>query len=195
MTAPALMGAVLAGGSSTRMGRDKALLDFDGQPLIDRAIAALAEVCGSVVVAGPQRPGVDAIFLADAPGEGPLAGIVAALRYARTPLVAVLAVDMPLASSRVFSNLAAAWHGEPAVAPYGGGSVQPLHAVYATSAADQLADVLEAGQRSPRAAVERLGGVVLRAQDYDPHGEAGEFWSNVNRPSDLWALAGRRARP
>ena len=75
-----LLGAVLAGGRSTRFGSDKALALLDGKPLIEHAIDALAAQVDAVIVCGreygdwvPDRP---------EPGLGPLAGINAALHAA-----------------------------------------------------------------------------------------------------------------
>lgn len=185
-----MTGLVLAGGQARRMGGDKATLVVEGRRLIDRAIEVLQSVCGEVVVAARDRPleGLDVSVLQDAQGEGPLAGIVAGLCWAKTPLVAVLAVDMPRASAAVFDRLAAAHRDEPAVAPRAGGVVQPLHAVYATAAAGRFAALLASGERSPQAALQRLGALVLEPADYDPDGDAGQFWANVNSPADLRRL-------
>ena len=191
----ALTGLVLAGGASTRMGRDKAQLEVNGRRLVDVVGEELGVVCDAVLVAarGQRITGLDAPMVDDTEGEGPLAGIVAGLRAAQTPLVAVVAVDMPFTSAAVFRRLAAAWTGEPAVAPRAGGSTQPLHAVYATDAAEQFAGLLAGGEQSPRHAIETLGGRVLEPADYDPDGTAGAFWTNVNSPADLARLTARPA--
>lgn len=192
---PPLTGLVLAGGGSRRMGRDKALVEVNGRRLIDIAVGVLRDCCVDVAVAAREQPiaGLDVRVVDDAEGEGPLAGIVAGLRAARTPLVAVLGVDMPLASAAVFRRLAAAHAGEAAVVPRAGGVIQPLHAVYARDAAEDLAALLARGERSPRVAIEVLGGRVLEPVDYDPEGTAGAFWANVNSPADLHRLPSRPA--
>jgi molybdopterin-guanine dinucleotide biosynthesis protein A len=73
-----VLGAVLAGGASSRFGSDKALAMVDGRPLLAHACAALARVSDAVVVVGrgdvPDRP---------VPGLGPLGGIAGALAHAR----------------------------------------------------------------------------------------------------------------
>ena len=185
MTIPALTGLVLAGGTSSRMGRDKALLELDGMRLVDAAVAVLAAVCDRVLVAPGDRviEGLDVEQIPDAAGEGPLAGIVAGLRQARTPLLAVLGVDMPRASGGVLLELAARWTAEAGVAPVVDGVIQPLHAVYATARAEQFAALLARGERSPRRALTALG--VLAVDDVAaPAG----FTSNLNRPEDLERL-------
>ena len=185
-----LTGLVLAGGASSRMGQDKLILTLHGRRLIDRACEALAPVCQRVLVAPRDGwiPGLSQDEVDDAEGQGPLAGIVGGLRAAKTPLVAVVGGDMPFVSGAVLQRLAAAWNGEPVVAPRAGDRVQPLHAVYATAAVEDFAGLLAAGEASPTAALEALGGTVWDAADYDPDGTAGPFWTSVNSPEDLARL-------
>jgi molybdenum cofactor guanylyltransferase len=77
-----ILGAVLAGGRSTRFGGDKAAALLAGRPLIEHAFAALAPHCGAVVVAGRDWP--EAVTVADrpAPDMGPLGGLAGALHHA-----------------------------------------------------------------------------------------------------------------
>ena len=188
-----LTGLVLAGGTSSRMGEDKLLLPLDGRRLIDHACDALSPICQRVLVAPRDGwiPGLSFDEVDDADGEGPLAGIVGGLRAAKTPLVAVIGGDMPLVSAALLKRLAALWNGEPAIAPSVDGVVQPLHAIYATAAAEDFAKLLADGERSPLAALNAVGARVMTAEEYDPDGIAGEFWTNVNSPDDLARLEAR----
>src|ERR1700686_5658350 len=80
---PSVLGYVLAGGGSTRFGRDKALAEIDGKPMVLRMRELLAKVTGGVsVVAAPGKYGnLGVSALTDRwPGEGPLGGIITALR-------------------------------------------------------------------------------------------------------------------
>ncbi len=79
-----ILGAVIAGGQSRRFGQDKALIEIDGVRLIDQAISSLQPHVAGMVVCGRDYP--DHICLTDRPhgGLGPLAGINAALHYARS---------------------------------------------------------------------------------------------------------------
>lgn len=184
-----LTGLVLAGGASRRMGTDKALLVVDGERLADRAVRVLSTVCERVVVASGERrlAGLAVEQLADAlPGAGPLGGLVAGLEAARTPLVAVLAVDLPDAAPEVFTDLAQRWRGEPALVPVVGGRPQALHAVWAASAAVALRTRLAGGALGVIAACEAVGGQLLDGSW--PPGLA----RNLNRPEDLPAAHSRR---
>lgn len=176
----AVTGLVLAGGASRRMGTDKALLRLDGLRLVDRAVGLMSAFCGRVLVAGGSRPvpGLDVAQIPDAlPGSGPLGGIVAGLSASQTPLMAVVAVDMPHASAEVFAALIDRWRGEPALVPVVDGIPQPLHAVWATSGTAKLRDLMVGGERSVIAAARAAGAVFVPLP--------GNFTTNVNRPTDL----------
>jgi molybdopterin-guanine dinucleotide biosynthesis protein A len=90
-------GYVLAGGRSTRMGRDKALLILDGETLVQRALRTLAEVCDEVAIAGgaPHLAQFGRLIPDPIPDSGPLAGIVAALEQSTHEWNLFLAVDVP----------------------------------------------------------------------------------------------------
>jgi molybdopterin-guanine dinucleotide biosynthesis protein A len=92
------VGFVLAGGESSRMGRDKALVEFKGQFLIARAVAVLREAGLEVAIAGAHsalEPFAPIVHDAE-PGLGPLSGICAALRATPTQHAVFLSVDLPL---------------------------------------------------------------------------------------------------
>lgn len=78
-----MLGAiVLGGGRSLRMGADKLALRLDGDTLLARTCAAAATVAERVVIAGPEQPGLDVVFVReDPPFGGPAAGIAAALGW------------------------------------------------------------------------------------------------------------------
>ena len=189
-----LTGLVLAGGRSTRMGTDKATLTVNGERLVDRAVRVLATCCVDVLVApGPDRAlSVDgAAVVADASGAGPLAGIVAGLQQAATPLVAVVAVDMPHASAAVMRALAGVWDGEAAVVPVVRGRVQPLHAVYAVAWAERYAALLAGGERSVRRALQVLDARTVDAAVWAAADPTGGFAVNLNTPADIADFSGR----
>jgi molybdenum cofactor guanylyltransferase len=95
-------GFVLAGGRSSRMGRDKALLLFDGRPLVMHALAILREAGLRVAIAGANPANRTALSafapIVDdpEPGRGPLAGICAALESTSARYAVFLPVDLPL---------------------------------------------------------------------------------------------------
>lgn len=143
-----LSGAVLLGGASTRMGRDKAALPLGGVPGATRIARLLDEICDEVLLVGGAAP-PDAPGRAVADPEGPhcaLRGLVAALAAARGECVLVVATDMPLVTSALLRGLAAASEAE-AVVPRPDQLPQPLCAVYRRGPALAVAREHLAGER------------------------------------------------
>lgn len=91
-------GFVLAGGRSLRMGQDKAMLVFDGRPLIELAVAKLRELCANVSIAGNRDDLANyaAIVQEARLQQGPTAGVEAALLHAQCDWIVCIPVDAPL---------------------------------------------------------------------------------------------------
>jgi molybdopterin-guanine dinucleotide biosynthesis protein A len=196
-----MTGLLLAGGRSSRMGVDKAELEFEGIPLARRTLDTLLVVCDEVLVASGDGRRLDWLEadhvdhfeqvdqieqVADLiPDAGPLSGLVAGLERARRPLVAVLAVDMPFASASVLRLLANLWDGQDAVVPVTDAGPEPLHAVYAPAAATPLRAELERGERSIRRALASLAVRRVEPEEWRQADPSGRFAVNLNRPEDL----------
>ncbi|MFZ1692426.1 MAG: molybdenum cofactor guanylyltransferase [Flavobacteriales bacterium] len=131
-------GVVLAGGRSSRMGRDKALIEIDGRSLLDRALDKLDAHCAELLVIGePGKYGhVGPFVIADEwPGKGPLGGIATAMRYASNDKLLVIACDMPALNDRLFELLKAQLgNATDAVVLRHEGLIEPLAAAYQRSA-------------------------------------------------------------
>lgn len=172
-----ILGAVLAGGRSRRFGSDKADALLGGRPLIDHAIASLAAHVDALVLCGRERAGVTC--LADRPGggEGPLAGLNAALHHAAArghAHVLSIGCDMPLFPAAA----AAALIGDgPAII-----AGQHLLGYWPSALAPLLEAHLAAGEdRSVRGWLARVHPRVVMLP--------GPPLPNINTPADLAALA------
>lgn len=129
---------VLSGGSSRRLGRDKAATHVGGRRLLDRLLAGVPTDL-PVVLVGPALEGVRAgvvVTREDPPGSGPLAAIGAGMQRVGTPYVAVVAADMPFALPVLLGAVRAlAGQAVDAVVPVDAdGVVQPLCAAYRSDA-------------------------------------------------------------
>jgi len=126
---------ILAGGQSKRMGRDKAWLETGGQPLLARQIA-LARESGAREVFVSGRPGRDysafgcPVLLDQFPDAGPLAGIERGLDATSSPLLLVLAVDLPGLKVELLQRLSAQCRDEQGAIPRIAGRLEPLAAFY-----------------------------------------------------------------
>src|SRR5437763_297007 len=122
-----LAGAILVGGASRRMGRDKALLEVDGEPLVARLARALQGCCGEVLVVGGEPArfaalGLNVRWAPDAvSGAEPLAGILGALEATTLGACLVVACDMPCVTAELLTAMAAVPRDYTAVAYPGDG--------------------------------------------------------------------------
>lgn len=191
------VGAILAGGASRRMGAEKALTSLGGKPLLDRVIDAIADQVSTLVITGGPAGRADHRGLAHRPdrptgGRGPLAGLLAALDYARdigsgSEFVLAVATDMPFLPGDLVSRLMAEGHRGLPVLPRYAGRLQPLAALWPLGLRDELAAGLDEGSiRSMKDFYKRSGFIDVGYDDapLDP-------FFNVNTPDDL-SLAERR---
>jgi molybdopterin-guanine dinucleotide biosynthesis protein A len=99
---PRVSALVLAGGQSRRMGRDKALLDFNGAPLITRVIARVRQVCAEVIIVANDASTYTQFGLSVIgdiyPGKGSLGGIFSGLQAVHAEYALAVACDMPFLS-------------------------------------------------------------------------------------------------
>ncbi len=169
--------AILAGGKSSRMGRDKALVE------LDRAVgAAEIFICGR---AGIAYPGHEGRVLTDHfPDAGPLAGIHIALQSATTPSLLVLAVDMPAMDADFLRQLVA--HCQPGigVVPRVAGEIEPLAAIYPKAALSLITELLSRNSRSVKKFADACDRNGLIAYFDVPAGAANHF-TNCNTALDL----------
>ena len=191
-------GAVLAGGASRRMGRDKALVTApDGRPLAMVGLDALqAAGAGRAVAVGGDEAALRALgadWVADRfPGEGPLGGILTALEATSAELVVVMACDMPGVGRQVPRALVQALASAPTAAvalAVVGDRDQPLTACWRRSVATpELRAAYGAGERAPRTVLDRLA--VVRVE-----GLPVEELVDVDSPEDLRRYADRHHPP
>lgn len=189
--------AIQAGGRSSRMGRDKGLVELAGKPLVGHVIDRLAGLAGEVVITTNQ-PEAYAIFGVRTasdhePGAGALDGLLTALEAAGGDPVLVVACDMPFASRSLATHLLALSATAEAVVPRPGGEYEPLFAVYRRTCGTAIRRALDAGQRRvisffPEVSLRVVEADEAQAVDPDPY-----CFFNVNTPADL-AEAERRLR-
>jgi molybdopterin-guanine dinucleotide biosynthesis protein A len=172
-----LAGAVLVGGRSTRMGRDKALVEVEGVAMAER-VARVIDAIGArpvVLVGGAERP-IGRPWVADLyPGEGPLGGIITALTEVDAERVAVLACDLPWIDQATLEALVDEAGDADVVCAFTDRR-QPLCAIWRSRVLPTLRRAFTAGERS----MQRLPGVGWADVTV-----ASEPLTNINTPADL----------
>lgn len=189
---------ILAGGRSARMGRAKESLPFRGDTLLGHAAHTLAACCERVVVVArdaaqtlpPLPAGVARTHDAVA-GRGPLAGLLAGLRWlARDGAFApgdaafVTACDHPFLSGAVVRELADRLGPHDAVVPRADGALQPLCAVYRLAVAAACEALLATDDASPRALAAAVTTLVLDAEHLRGVDPELRFLRDVDTPAD-----------
>lgn len=192
-------GFLLAGGKSSRMGTDKALMQFGGQTLLDRALTVMTPVCNRVTLVGdPDRfakyglaknlPVVADIF----PECGPLGGIHAALVHSTAELNLMMAVDMPFVSEKLLEFLFASAEANDAVitVPRVGTGLQPLCAVYRRDFSAAAEESLRAGIYKIDAVFSAVSVQAIEERELVAAGFSERSFFNVNTPQDRLAAEG-----
>jgi molybdopterin-guanine dinucleotide biosynthesis protein A len=191
-------GFVLAGGKSSRMGEDKALLRFGGKPMVEIAVEKLRAICAEVGIAGNRD---DLAAYAPVVQEmrsdvGPAAGVEAGLRAATQPWVMFVPVDVPLMPV----DLLRRWAAEVVSLPGLSASNlyyernQPAFCMVRRECAERFSAALESGERRLSQLLRRAGEGGHRVHDLSelyaehdyPVEQASDRWfANVNTPEDL----------
>jgi molybdopterin-guanine dinucleotide biosynthesis protein A len=155
----ALFGLVLAGGASTRMRTDKALLEYHGRPQLRWAFELLAKSCAATFVSvrpdqrdDPSRAGLPQIVDRQ-PGIGPMAGISAALVEHPKAAWLVLACDLPFLTERTLQHLIARRDPSKVATAYRSahdGLPEPLCAIWEPGAREPVLAYIASGKQCPR---------------------------------------------
>ena len=196
-------GFILAGGRSSRMGRDKAMLEIDGVTMLDRAVrlersaGISAAVVGSPAEFARRR---DIRTIADDwPGAGPLGGIATALRARHAAWNLVIACDMPYLTKQWLEFLLqrAGMANVEAIVPMNTGGAEPLCAAYHQHAEPAIRQALKNGIRKVTDALAQLQIDYVERGEWKAFDSDGLLFKNMNRPADYEeakAILGRRAK-
>jgi molybdenum cofactor guanylyltransferase len=189
---------VLAGGKSTRMGRDKAFIEYEGRTLVARTLELAHAISSDVHIVGSRDKfaGLAKVVEDKFHDRGPLGGIHAALRSSFRDLNLMLAVDMPLVSEvflRYLTEEARHASGASVVVPRQGGRFQPLCAVYRREFADHAEAALVAGHNRIDLLLKGPRIHIIEEKETRLAGFDGDIFLNLNTPGDLEAVP--RAQP
>jgi molybdopterin-guanine dinucleotide biosynthesis protein A len=185
---------VLAGGGSTRFGRDKALVEFAGKPMLARMIELMRNFAPDVriVAARGKYAEFETKSVEDHwPGEGPLGGIVTALLNTKECETAcewnvIISCDMPFLTADWVEFLVkrAAESNAQVVLPHSEHGPEPLCACWRTNAVETLRPAFERGVRKVTQGISLLRSEVLDERDWKRFDSAGRLFWNMNTAAD-----------
>ena len=186
---------VLTGGKSSRMGRPKALLPFDDEPLIAHIIRRLGRIFAeTVVVAAPDQelPPLPVALVHDQVAyQGPVSGIYHGLKAATKEVCFVTSCDAPFLNLALISHLLSQITDWDVVVPFWQERFQPLHAVYRRSVAPLLHEQLERSELRPISLYPKVRTREISEDEvrrFDPEGLS---FLNMNTPQDYQAAVDR----
>jgi molybdenum cofactor guanylyltransferase len=191
---------VLAGGGSTRFGRDKALVEFAGKPMLARMLGLVdcavsgERLAGSALVIGSAEK-YDTVWTLCVddrwPGEGPLGGIVTALLHTRETKPEcmwnlIVSCDMPFLTEDWLRFLVerAAKSDARVVLPHSAQGPEPLCACWRTDCVETLRSAFERGVRKVTEGISLLNAEVLDERDWKRFDSSGRLFWNMNTAAD-----------
>lgn len=178
-----LVGAILTGGQSTRMGRDKAEVTIGGSTMLERVGSALEGVTDRTVLLGPDRDGWEC-WPDSVHAQGPIAGIVTALRRADASRVLAVAVDHAFVRQETLAQLAAVDSELPVVPVDETGMRQVTCAVYPVAITGEAEEEAAAGG-SIQTLLDRVSFRPVAPAEWQAWGEDGRSWYSVDSEETL----------
>jgi molybdopterin-guanine dinucleotide biosynthesis protein A len=185
-------GVILAGGQSSRMGSNKALLPYRGGLFIEsifRQMSGLFDELLLVTNSPEQYAFLGCRMVPDRyPGLGALAGLHAGLYHSRTPHIFAVACDMPYLDGTLIRALLARKHLADVVIPESGQGLEPLHAVYGQACLPAMEQALLSGQRRIVSFFPHMRVNTFTSDHVATIDSAFSSFSNINTPADYFAL-------
>lgn len=181
--------AIQAGGQSSRMGQDKALLPLAGKPVIEHILTRV-EGLGDEIFITTNQPGHYAYLgirlVPDRnPGAGALEGLFTALSAAQGEYALVLACDMPFVNRGLLAYMIALRHETDAVVPRHAGKFEPLHALYSRNCLPFVKASLDAGETRVLSFFSEVRLRTIEEEELRLHDPTLECFFNINTPEDL----------
>jgi molybdopterin-guanine dinucleotide biosynthesis protein A len=182
---------ILTGGKSSRMGRPKALLLFDGEPLIVHMVRRLGRLfTDTVIVAAPEQelPALPSTIVCDDVAyQGPVSGIYHGLKASTKEVCFVTSCDAPFLNLRLIAYLVSQISNYDVVVPFTQNRFQPLHAVYRKQVAPLLKEQLERGELRPIFLYDKVRTRKITETEMHPLDPQGSSFHNMNTPEDYQA--------
>jgi molybdopterin-guanine dinucleotide biosynthesis protein A len=184
-----IAGFILAGGESTRMGRNKAALELDGAPMLVRTARLVESVAGPPTVIGNLNGGDSfglRVVADDWPGAGPLGAIATALRVSTVPWNLIVACDLPYLTKPWLEFLAARALASQAdaVIPTNTRGAEPLCAVYGKRCEAPISAALERGVRKVTDGLKEALVELIDPFEWKAFDSEGLLFKNMNTPED-----------
>jgi molybdopterin-guanine dinucleotide biosynthesis protein A len=191
-TIPGVTGVILAGGKSSRMRSNKALLPYKGGRFIEAIYRQMSELFDEVIIV-TNTPDEYAFLpcrkVPDLhPGMGALAGLHSGLHHSDTPHIFAVACDMPYLNSALIKRLAALRTKADVIIPEGEKGLEPLHAFYGKQCRDAMEKALQSGNRRIVSFFPEARVTVFSRDEVTTFDPSLDSFRNINTPADYFEL-------
>ncbi|MCA9897944.1 MAG: molybdenum cofactor guanylyltransferase [Anaerolineales bacterium] len=187
--------AIMAGGKSSRMGTDKSFVLFEGRPLIEVVMEAVASLGDETLLitnklhayAHLNLPMVSDVY----PDHGSLGGIFTAVHAAAHPHTLVVACDMPWLNRPLLAYMIGLRQTADLIVPRWEKYPEPLHAIYSKACLDPIEAKLKAQQLKITSFFGQVSVRFVERGEIEPFDRNGRSFANINSPEDLEEVGGR----
>jgi len=189
---PKIFGLILAGGSSRRMGQDKALLKFHGKPQVEHIFDLLQKSCTEVFLSKrkDQTPYKNMAFIDDSDefaGQGPLSGILSAMKKYPGAAWLIVACDLPFVTEKTIQSLIDQRDPQKTATAFistHDGLPEPLCAIWEGEAFSSILKLFNEGIHCPRKILIKNNAHLLKQNDP-------RWLENINTPEEYEQTKGR----
>lgn len=191
-----ITGIILSGGKSTRMGKNKALIQIDGIPIIERIHRILKRCFQEILIITDQDElfaNLEAKIYRDlVPNQGALGGLYTGLFFASFPYSFCVACDMPFLREPLIDYLVRHIHGYEAVVPKTKDGLQPLHSIYSKACIEPIKGVMEQRRTKIIDFYPLVNVRIVEEDEFRFLDPGNESFINVNTPEELALIQTRR---
>jgi molybdopterin-guanine dinucleotide biosynthesis protein A len=184
-----ITGIILCGGKSTRMGENKAFIQIDGIPIIQRIYLLFKTLFSEIMIVTNETESFmnfEAKIHRDLiPDRGALGGLYSGIFYASSPYAFCVACDMPFLKGPVIQYLLNQIEGHDVIVPKTKDGLQPLHAIYSKTCLDPIRATLEQGKYKITDFYPRVNVKTLDENEFRSLDPTMESFINVNTPAEL----------
>lgn len=197
-----ITGILMVGGESRRMGRNKAFLEIDGKPLIERSLEVLSGVCQEVFISSREVTAYTGYGFKVIPdiikGKGPLGGLYSALQQASYDYLFLAACDMPFLNHQAIDFFYQKIQNDKAVVPDVSGKWHPLHAFYSKRLLPLIQDRIYEDKLCLIDIVKECNARIVKLAEESISDQEREiiersFW-NANTPQE-WEIIRKKVKP
>ncbi len=187
-------GVILAGGKSSRMGSNKALLPYKGGRFIEAIHRQLSEIFEEVLLVTNNPEQYDFLpcrKVADIfPGAGALAGLHSGLYHSGNPAIFAVACDMPYLNNELVRHLAGRADAGSVLIPEGPAGLEPLHAVYGKDCLAAIEETLLQGEKRILSFFDRVKTIKINTEQIAGFDPSFASFCNINTPEEYFRLRG-----